>query len=364
MQNLFTTLSMGSMVLRNRLVRSATGERAADLSTGFPTAAMAGFYGRQAGGGVGLIITGHTAVSPEGRCHAGMTALTSPAAVPAFRALVTAAHDGGAALVCQLNHGGRQVNAEANGLPSVGPSLEIFPEARSRPQEALDEAGIRRLVEAFAVAAARCREAGFDGVQVHAAHGYLISQFNSPLTNRRQDAWGGTAERRRAFLLAVVAAVRQAVGADYPILVKQNVHDAHPEGLQVEDAIAICRDLDAAGVAAIELSGGIAETIPQAFRAAELRERGEAVFFAEECRRLRPQVGCALVLTGGIRRRATAEALLAEGLCDAIGLCRPLIREPDLPARWHAGLVEAARCTSCGGCRSTPEQCNVCSLDA
>lgn len=363
-RELFTPLSLGPMTLRNRLVRSATGESAAEPVGGCPTAPMAAFYRRLAAGGVGLIITGHTAVSPEGRCHAGMTAFTFRRFIPAFRAMVEAGHEGGAAMVCQLNHGGRQVNTAQPGSRALAPSLEIFSEAKAQPQQELTETEVQRLIADFARAADWCREAGFDGVQIHSAHGYLVSQFNSPLTNRRTDRWGGSAEKRRQFLLAVCAAVRAAVGPDYPVLVKQNVHDAHPQGLQVEDAIAIGQCLEAAGITAIELSGGIAETIPLAFRATELRARGEAVFFEAECRRLRAAVRCPLILTGGIRTLATAERLLTDGVCTAIGLCRPLIREPDLPAKWQAGTSDRATCTSCGRCRATPEQCNLCALDA
>ena len=360
MPSLFTSANFGSLVLRNRLVRSATGESAAEPESGCPTPAMADFYRRLAAGGAGLVITGHTAVSPEGRCHARMTAFTSAAFIPAFRGLVQACHDGGAAVVCQLNHGGRQVNPSQAGIRALGPSLEVFPEAKARPQQELTDQDIERLVAAFARAAAWCREAGFDGVQIHSAHGYLASQFNSPLTNRRTDRWGGTPEKRRAFLLAVYQNLRLAVGPDYPILVKQNVGDFHPGGLDLEAAVALCRSLDQAGIAAIELSGGIAETIPVAFHAAEMKAGAELVFFEAECRRLRAAVRCPLILTGGIRSRATAERLLAEGVCDAIGLCRPLIREPDLPLRWQSGAATRARCTSCGACHATPECCNLC----
>jgi 2,4-dienoyl-CoA reductase-like NADH-dependent reductase (Old Yellow Enzyme family) len=364
MYRLFTPLSIGPLALRNRIVRSATGESAAQADTGCPTPAMAAFYRRLAAGGTGLVVTGHTAVSPEGRCHARMTAFTSAAFVPGFRALAQACHEGGAAVVCQLNHGGRQVNTAHPGIRALGPSLDIFPEAKARPDAALTEADIARLIADFARAAGWCREAGFDGIQIHSAHGYLVSQFNSPLTNRRTDRWGGSSEARREFLLAVYRAIRAAVGPGYPILVKQNAHDAHPSGLQLEDAMAICRELDEAGIAAIELSGGISETIPVAFRAAAVKERGEAVFFEAECRRVRAAVRCPLILTGGIRTLATAERLLTDGVCDAIGLCRPLIREPDLPALWRSGAATAARCTSCGGCRATPEDCNQCCHDA
>lgn len=364
MSLLFTPFAMGSLRLRNRLVRSATGESAAEADTGRPTPAMAAFYRRLAQGGTGLIITGHTAVSPEGRCHARMTACTAAAFVPAFAELVDACHAGGAAVVCQLNHGGRQVNPAHPGIRALGPSLEIFPEAKARPAAELTGADIERLVADYARAAGWCRAAGFDGVQIHAAHGYLVNQFASALTNRRTDRWGGTAEKRREFLLAVYRAVRAAVGGEYPILVKQNVADFLPGGLDLAEASAICRVLAGEGIAAIELSGGIAETIPTAFHAAEMKAGAEVVFFEAECRRLRQELDVPLILTGGIRSPATAERLLAEGICAAVGLSRPLIREPALPGRWQAGATSRAACVSCGGCRATPEDCNVCVLDA
>jgi 2,4-dienoyl-CoA reductase-like NADH-dependent reductase (Old Yellow Enzyme family) len=157
--------------------------------------------------------------------------------------------------------------------------------------------------------------------------------------------------------------VRAAVGPDFPVLIKQNVADFHPEGLTLEEALDICEVLDAAGITAIELSGGIAETIPVAFRAAELRRTGEVVFFEEECRAVRARVSCPLILTGGIRRLVTAERLLTAGVCDAVGLCRPFIREPDLPRRWQEGRSAKAACVSCGKCRQTPERCNFCGLE-
>ncbi|MBN2450964.1 MAG: NADH:flavin oxidoreductase [Lentisphaeria bacterium] len=364
MNELFTPLRIGAIAMANRSVRSATGEGAAEKDVGCPTDAMARFYERLARGGVGLVISGHTAVTREGRCGNRMTAFYDDAFLPAFRRLVDACHRGGAPIVCQLNHGGRQVNADQPHIRSVGPSKAIFEGAAKRPDHALSSGEIEGIVAAFAAAARRCRESGFDGVQLHSAHGYLISQFNSPLTNRRRDRWGGTARKRGAFLEAVFDAVRGAVGPNTPILVKQNVSDFHPDGMQLEEAVARCRMLEARGVAAIELSGGIGETIPLAFRAAALRERGELVFFEEECRRIRQEVRCPLILTGGIRSPGTARRLLGECLCDAVGLCRPLIREPDLPARWRGGCTLPARCVSCGRCLSSPERANECALEA
>lgn len=363
MSTLFSPLRIGSIPLGNRTVRSATGEGAAEQDVGNATHEMADFYGTVASGGVGLIITGHVAVSPEGRCSNRMSALYSDAFVPAFRKLVNASHRNGTPIVCQLNHGGRQVNTKHDGIQALGPSEEAFEGATKKPEQALSGFEVERIVGDFASAAGRCKQAGFDGVQIHSAHGYLISQFNSPLTNHRTDRWGGSPDDRRRFLRSVYDAIRVEVGPDYPILVKQNVSDFYPGGLEREEALDICEMLDFLGVAAIELSGGIAESIPVAFQAEGLKKNGEIVLFEDECRKARERVSCPLILTGGIRRRDTAERLLAEGVCEAIGLCRPMIREPNLPEKWRTGEAIQAACTSCGGCASDPDRCNYCVLD-
>lgn len=375
--------------MANRLVRSATGEGAAEQDVGCPTAAMAAFYDRLAAGGVGLVITGHTAVSHEGRCGARMTAFTSDTFIPAFARLAAACHRHGTPVVCQLNHGGRQVNPADPGVRAVCPSAIQVPGAKFAPA-GLAPADIERSVADFGQAARRCREAGFDGVQIHAAHGYLVAQFNSSLTNRRTDRWGGSPEKRRAFMTAVYEAMRSQVGVGYPILVKQNVSDFHPDGLSEAEAVDVCRLWDRLGIAGIEFSGGIAETIPVAFRAHEIRKQHEAIFFEAQACAIRKAVRCPAILTGGIRRLDTCERLLAQSACDGIGLCRPLIREPDLPRTWQrkgtgdegrgsrAGRTgtcnqgpgvqpecadAVATCTSCGACKSSPERCNYCGRD-
>ena len=359
---LFSPWQIDGIQMANRLARSATGEGAAAPDLGCPTPAMAQFYGRLAAGGVGLIISGHVAVTREGRCSRTMAALYDDTFVPAFTAMVAACHAQGTPIVCQLNHGGRQVSLTHEGIRAVCPSaVQVNPE-KPAPAELSDDE-ICQIIADFGTAAGRAKAAGFDGVQIHSAHGYLISSFNSPLTNRRSDRWGGTAEKRRTFLREVFLAMRETVGPDYPITIKQNVGDFHPEGLTTADAVGICEMLDGLGIAAIELSGGIAETIPVAFQAKALRESGETVFFADECREIRQRVCCPLILTGGIRTRATAEELLSEGICDGIGLCRPFIREPDLPRKWQEDPNARATCVSCGNCKQSPERCNYCGLD-
>lgn len=360
--SLFEPFVEAGIPAANRLVRSATGESAAAPDSGCPTAAMAAFYGRLAAGGVGTIVSGHVAVSHEGRCHAGMSAFSEDSFIPAFAEITAACHGHGTPILCQLNHGGRQVNPKHEGIRAWCPSPVPAAAADFVPEE-LPQAEIERLINAYGAAAARCREAGFDGVQIHSAHGYLISQFNSPLTNQRQDDWGGSGARRHRFLAAVYEEIRRRTGPDYPIWVKQNVCDYHPDGLTLDEAVEICRMLADLGIAGIELSGGIGETIQMAFRADQVRRGNEVVFFEEEARVIRAAVSCPLILTGGILTAATATRLQTDNVCDAVGLCRPLIREPDLPRKWRQGSSDQAACTRCGQCKTTPKTCNYCALD-
>lgn len=358
---LFTPLKIGRITLKNRLVRSATGENAAVKDVGSPTDAMAKFYHDLASGGIGLIITGYTSVSYEGRCSPTMTAFYSDDFIPAFKKLTDACHAYQVPVVCQLNHGGRQVNPDGKGIRPLAPSAVLVDGAKFTPEE-LTVSDIKRIIKDFGKTARRCKQAGFDGVQIHSAHGYLISQFCSPLTNHRTDYWGGTPLKRRNFLRAVYNEIRDNVGDGYPILVKQNVSDFHPDGLNEKDAALICRMLDEMGIAAIELSGGIGETIPIAFRAEEILKKREVVFFEKQARKIMDTISCPLILTGGIRSAETSERLIDEKICDAIGMCRPLIREPSLPIKWMQGLTEKAECTSCRACKADEDRCNYCAL--
>lgn len=355
----FSKFKMGSLEMPNRLVRSATGEGASEENTGRPTKAIIKHYRKLAEGGIGLIITGHVAVSYEGRCYSRMSSLHTDEFVADYRKIVEVCHEHQTPVVCQLNHGGRQVDPTAKGIRALCPS-SVQSKGTSFLPEELTEKDILRIIDDFGMAAKRSKEAGFDGVQIHSAHGYLISQFNSPLTNRRDDAWGGTPEKRRRFLLDVYKAMRAKVGSNYPILVKQNVADYHPDGLTFEEALEICRELNKLGIDAIELSGGIAETIMTAFKAKEIMKKHELVFFEDEAKKVREEVNCPIILTGGIRTLETSERLISENVCDAVGFCRPFIREPDMAKKWHAQEANSAACVTCYRCSADPDECNFC----
>jgi len=338
---LFTPARIGTLEVRNRLVRSATAEKLCD-PTGRPLPRLAQLYRELAAGGLGLLITGHAYVAPDGKCHPEMLGAYSDELVPDLAALAAAAHEGGAAIALQINHGGRQCRPEAVSQP-VAPSAIMIPESQTVPVE-LDHEGIERIVAAFAHAARRARAARFDAVQIHAAHGYLGSQFLSPLTNKRTDAYGGSLPARARFLESVVAAVRAAVGEDFPVFIKLGATDCVPDGLTAPQGAQVAAWLEAWGLDAIEISTGGRGAIRT-----RIRRPSQEAYLLEPARAVRRQTKLPLMLVGGLRSRPVMEAVLAEGF-DFISLSRPLICEPDLPRKLASAPDSTASCISCNRC--------------
>ncbi|HEY5168064.1 MAG TPA: NADH:flavin oxidoreductase, partial [Thermoleophilia bacterium] len=270
--------------------------------------------------------------------------------------LAGAVHAAGGAVALQLAHAGCLGVPEVSGRDPIGPSaLETSGGAIGRAMER-DE--LMAVTQAFASAARRARDAAFDAVQIHAAHGYLLSQFLSPYFNRRTDAYGGDTAHRARLLLEVVAAVRGEVGEDYPVLVKMNAADFLPGGLSVDDMLRVTGMLEAEGIDAVELSGGTGLEQGLSFSRVGRPAPGEPeAYYEAAARRFKSEIGLPLMLCGGIRTFETAERLVAEGATDYISLSRPLIREPHLVARWRAGDRAPARCISDNGCFDPPEGC-------
>jgi len=234
--------------------------------------------------------------------------------------------------------------------PSPVPQVKGGP----RPQE-LTEAEVVELIAAFGRAAGRAKEAGFDGVQLHGAHGYLISQFCSPASNWRRDRWGGSSARRLRFLEEVAAAVRDEVGSDYPLLIKLGIQDFIRDGLTLDDGVEIVRHLADWGIDAVEISCGIGGT---SSRKDILRPEDEA-YFLPQARRAREATDLPLILVGGMRSLEVIESILEEGTADFISMSRPLIREPDLPNQWREGRTEPAACISCNNCWPGPGEYGI-----
>ncbi len=346
MDRLFKSGRVGTLTLANRLVRSATAERMADAD-GRPTERLKALYRELARGGVGLIITGHMVVHPSGKAHPEMTGIYSDELVPYLADLAAAAHDAGGRVAVQINHGGMQCDRE-NVTDPIAPSAIDAPFLQ-RPAREMTPDEIHASVQAYGQAARRAREAGFDGVQIHAAHGYLVSQFLSPFVNRRTDEWGGDLDGRMHFLRAVCQAVRAQVGPDYPVFVKFGMVDAVEGGLTSDEGAQVVAALEEMGLDAVEISGGIGGTHNLNSRAA-IRSAADEAYFRPLAQQARLATSLPIMLVGGLRSRQVMEDVLASGDADFISLCRPLICEPDLPNRLREGVQEKSACISANRC--------------
>jgi 2,4-dienoyl-CoA reductase-like NADH-dependent reductase (Old Yellow Enzyme family) len=348
MKELFEKTTINGMTLANRFVRSATWEGMCDKD-GRPTPKLASCYRDLAAGGVGLIITGYAFVRPDGRQMPGKMGIHTDEFAPDMRALTKAVHEKGGKICMQLVHAGGQTTTRAAGRRPLAPSavkVEQFPE---EPVE-MSQQDIDEIVSAFGKAARRAKEYGFDAVQLHAAHGYLINQFLSPLTNRRTDCYGGAIENRCRFLLEVCRSVRAGVGADFPVMVKLNGSDNLEGGLDLGYAVYAARLLDDEKVDAIEVSGGTSasgEKAPVRKKIDNPDREGYNLALAAE---IRKAVRCPVMAVGGFRSLDVITRALAEDGIDYISMSRPFIREPNLVKRWQGGDRSPARCISCNGC--------------
>jgi 2,4-dienoyl-CoA reductase-like NADH-dependent reductase (Old Yellow Enzyme family) len=345
---LFTPKAFGTLTLPNRIVRSATAECMAG-DDGRLTEKIFPFYRELAEGGTGLIVTGHMYVHPTGKAHPEMTGIHTDKMLPGLTRLVDTVHQAGGLIAAQINHAGIKNDAES--LPeAVGPSsLSAEEPYVSRDSRAFTTEEIEALIEAFAQAARRAQQAGFDAVQIHAAHGYLNSQFLSPLTNRRTDEWGGSFENRLRFLREVVAAVRAEVGSDYPLFTKLGMMDGVEGGNTLEDGAHIVAELAGMGLDAIELSGGIGGKKINSI-AKGIRDEGREAYFIDFARTAKQVTDLPVILVGGFRSRPVMERVLATGDADFISMARPLINDPYFPNKLKSGEVEKSDCISANNC--------------
>ncbi|MFF4342939.1 NADH:flavin oxidoreductase/NADH oxidase family protein [Kitasatospora sp. NPDC001540] len=336
---LFTPLHLGSgAVLANRIAKAAMEENMAGAGQ-LPDEQLIGLYRRWAAGGTGLLITGNVMVHAEALTGPGGIVLDEVAPLQPFVDWAKAGKSAGGAIWMQINHPGRQV---ASDMPGVvwGPSDRGVDLGRhsgrfGRPT-AMTPQQIDATVRRFAVTAARAEQAGFDGVEIHAAHGYLLSQFLSPLVNTRTDAWGGPLENRARMLLDTVRAVRDAVAPSFAVAVKINSADFQRGGFDIDDARQVIEWLAPLGIDLVELSGGSYESPAMTGRAADTRTQAREAYFLELAKDLVATSPVPLMLTGGITRRATAEQVLADGVA-VVGMGTALAVTPDLPNRWVNG---------------------------
>ena len=343
MSKLFESAAINRMRVPNRFVRSATWEGLA-TTEGAVTDKLVEAMAALARGGVGLIVSGHAYVRPEGQAGPFQLAAHRDDFLPGLRRMADAVHAHGAKIALQMAHAGCFAAEALTGLRPLSVSESVpFDDA---PRQAMSVEDIGGLAAAFAAAAGRAKEAGFDAVQIHSAHGYLLSQFLSPLYNRRTDAYGGPVENRVRAHREVLAAVRRAVGPDFPVLVKINCEDFVEGGLTVADALEAALALESDGLDAVELSGGMLRNIKMSPARVGIKNEEREAYHRPQAAVFRGRLRLPLILVGGIRSFELAERFVDEGLCDFISMSRPFIREPGLVARWRAGDRGKAECKS------------------
>jgi NADPH2 dehydrogenase len=330
MSKLLESLRLRGLLLGNRLVMPpmATAKAEADGSVG---QALVDYYAEKAAGGYfGLVITEHSYVRPDGKASANQLSVASEAEVEGLRRLAAAIHGDGSKCAVQINHAGSMASEELIGTKPLGPSAVANPRRGGTPRE-LGRVEISGLVEAFHDAARRVKEANFDAVEIHSAHGYLLNQFLSPLTNKRTDEYGGDLMRRIRLHLEVIEAVRDAVGGDFPVLMRLGASDFAEGGTTPGEAALAARAFEEAGVDAIDISGGFC-----GYDVPGLAGQG---YFAPLAEAVKDAVSIPVILTGGITEAAAAERILAAGTADLVGVGRAVLAD----SSWAKRAVESLR---------------------
>lgn len=347
MNKLFETTTINGMTLKNRFVRSATWEGMAS-DDGECTPKLMALMADLAEGGVGLIITSHAYVRPEGQAGPWQLGIYKEELIPKLKAMTDAVHNKGGKIVLQIAHAGFNARPRDKEQIPLAPSSTASVSDKTRKEMSVRD--FQEIVEAFGQAADRAKKAGFDGVQIHSAHGYLLSQFLSPIFNQRTDVYGGDIRKRAKAVLEVLQSVRKTVGKDYPVLVKMNCQDFMDNGLILEDSIQVGMMLAEGGIDAIELSGGLLNSRMLSPSRMRINSEEKEAYFRDEARAFKEKVQVPLILVGGIRSYHLAQQLVEEGRADYISLCRPFIREPGLINRWKSGDLRKATCLSDNQC--------------
>ena len=366
-------IRIGNIEVKNRIVKAAVVENMA-TEDGRVTDELIRVYEKAAQGGAGLIISGGTYVQTSGRNVKFQTGAHHDDLIPGLARMARAGQSNGARMVLQISHGGRQCPPEFVGDDVIGPSPVMDTLTKVMPR-AMSEDEIEETVASFGMAALRAREAGFDGVEIMAGHGYLINEFLARRTNRREDKWGGSLENRARFLFRVIETIRRTVGPDYPVLIKINTEDQMKNGFSLDECAWVCGRLPGLGIDAVKFSGGTYESalniargdIPEAeiledyqgwerfrikmiIRLMRRKFRFSEAYFLDNVKRLRKGIDIPVILVGGLRSPAIMERIVQAGDADMIALGRPLIRQPGWPNRILAGDDRAATCINCNRC--------------
>jgi len=329
MSLLLEPLQAGPLLLTNRLVMPPMATSKAGLD-GRVSEAILDYYSEKSRGGyIALIIVEHSFISPEGRAGKGQLSIADDSVVGNLKKLAAVIHQNGSKGIIQINHAGSSAEKEIIGTIPVGPSAVMNPRKGNDIPHELTKKEIAGIVAAFQNAAGRVKEAGFDGVEIHSAHGYLLNQFFSPLSNKRTDEYGGNVLNRIRIHLEVIEAVRRTVGKDFSILLRLGASDYIEGGTSIEDSLTAAQEFEKAGVDILDISGGFCGYTIQGIA-------GQQGYFAPLTEAIRKKVSIPVILTGGITEAKTAEQLLAEGKADLIGVGRAILSDSD----WAKHAIE------------------------
>lgn len=328
MSYLLEPLQVGTLRLNNRLVMPPMATAKAE-SDGKVSQDILDYYKEKSEGGhVSLIIIEHSFVTPEGKASKNQLSVSDDNMIEGLRKLADIIHQNGSKAIMQLNHAGSAAEKEVIGTMPVGPSAVINPRKGNVPRELTDKE-IDDIIQAFYDAARRTKEAGFDGVEIHSAHGYLLNQFFSPLTNKRKDEYGGSIHNRIRIHLKVIEAVRSAVGNDFPILLRLGASDYMEGGSTIEDSQIAAKEFEKAGIDILDISGGFCGYV--------VLGRTEQGYFAQLSESTKKVISIPVILTGGITEVKAAEQLLADGKADLIGVGRAIFKD----STWAQRAVES-----------------------
>lgn len=348
------TLPCGALV-KNRLAKAAMTEGLANPA-GEATEELERIYGLWSDGGAGILISGNIAIDGDHLERPGNVVIDrelSEAPMAALQRWCAAATRNGNHFWAQLSHAGRQTQKIVNPHPKAPSAVALnLPGGQFGQPVPLSLGEIEKLQDRYVVAAKVCKQAGFTGVQIHAAHGYLLSQFLSPLSNRRDDRYGGSLENRARLLLEIVAKVREALGSEFPISVKLNSADFQRGGFDFEDSLQVAQWLQEAGIDCLEISGGTYEQ-PKLLGVEGLEEvqqqsiaestKAREAYFVDFAKAMREKINIPLMVTGGLRRRDAMEAAIESGSADFIGIGRPMCLDTDAPQALLNGAQELSR---------------------
>jgi len=383
----FEPTSLAGIKLKNRIIRSATYEGMAD-EKGFPNEKLKKLYINLAKGDVGAIITGNAAVQANGKASLfNMTMIDSDDKIPAYREITNAVHEYDTPIIMQIVHCGRQTRSKVTGLPTVAPSaIRDWYFIEDKPKELSDEE-INEIIENFVAAIIRAKQAGFDGVQVHLAHGYLLAEFLSSYMNRRKDKWGGSTENKYRIIGEIFRKAKEKTG-DYPILVKMNTYDGRKNGMKIEESVRIAQMLEKSGCSAIEVSCGVVEDGLYSMRGEKLpadavmeynfkfknlprfakviaipmaktfmkQPKPLLKYNLDAAIQVKQAVNIPVIVVGGINNMNDINDIIGNNNIDFVSMCRPFIIEPDIVGKFQKGTQAKSKCIMCNYCGIIAEE--------